>query len=164
MKFLRGQPDWKKRIEALVPEDVRLGADKLVGTLEVMTPRDPESYILCPGGKLIYDSYIADDGSCCSATHTGTWSVASGDLVVNWTKSCSGVSSGEKVHSAGGCDEFEVCSEKICGPYADVEFAEMILVQREELAAMQTRKTRELFDDGEARVTAFKGAPPFECK
>jgi hypothetical protein len=164
MKFLRSQPDWKKRIEALVPEDVRLGADKLVGTLEVMTPRDPESYTVCANGKLIFDTHIADDGSCCSATHTGTWSLETGDLVVNWKETCSGVGSGEIEHSAGGCDQRAVCSEKICSPYTDVEYAEMILVQREELAAMKKRKTRELFDDGEARVTPFEGAEPDACK
>ncbi len=162
MKFLRAQPDWKKRIEALVPEDVRLGADKLVGTLEVMTPRDPESYTLCEDGKVVFESYVASDGSCCGATHTGTWSVKTGDLVVDWKETCTSSASGELVIATGACDQFDTCSEQVCAPAT--EMGKYILVQREELAAMKKRKGRELIDDGEARVTPFKGAAPDACK
>ncbi len=162
MKFLRGQADWKKRIEALVPEDVRLGTDKFVGTLEVMTPRDPESYTLCKNGKLVFESYVSNDGSCCGATHTGTWSLDSGDLVVKWEESCSSSGSGELVVATGACDQFDTCSEAVCGPSTDM--GETTLVQREELAAMQKRKSRELVEDGMARVTPFKGEEPDVCK
>ena len=162
MKFLRSQPDWKERINALVPEEVRLGADKLVGTLEVMTPRDSERYTLCADGKLVYDSYVGDDGSCCGATHTGTWSVKSGDLVVDWTESCSASGIGEVVMSTGACDQFDSCSKKVCAP--DSEMGKMILVQREQLAEMHKRKTGELIEDGSAMVTPFEGAAPDVCK
>lgn len=162
MEFLRSQPDWKERINALVPEEVRLGTDKFVGTLEVMTPRDSESYTLCPSGKLVYDSYVGTDGSCCGATHTGTWSVESGDLVVDWTESCSASGSGEVVMSTGACDQYDSCTKKVCGP--DDEMGKMILVQREELALMQKRKVDEIIEDGSAMVTPFKGDAPGVCK
>ncbi len=162
MEFLRSQPDWKERINALVPEEVRLGSDKLVGTLEIMTPRDAESYTLCANGKLVYESYVGTDGSCCGATHTGTWSLKSGDLVVDWTDSCSASGEGEVVMSTGICDQYDSCTKKVCGP--DTEMGKMILVQREELAVMQKRKANEIIEDGEAMVTPFKGAAPAACK
>ena len=162
MEFLRSQPDWKERINALVPEDVRLGADTLVGTLEIMTPRDSESYTLCANGKLVYESYVATDGSCCGATHTGTWSMDSGDLVVDWTDSCSASGVGEAVMATGICEQYDSCTKKVCGP--DDEMGKMILVQREELAVMQKRKASDIIEDGEAMVTPFKDATPDVCK
>lgn len=164
MKFLRSQPDWKKRIEALVPEEVRIGKDKYVGTLEVMTPRDPESYILCSNGKLIFDSYVASDGSCCGATYKGTWSVDSGDLVVNWQETCSSKASGELEVATGACDQYDTCSDKVCAPYDEGGGEKMILLQREELAEMHKRKGAEPVEDGEARVVPFEGAEPDVCK
>tara|TARA_R110002096_G_scaffold401386_5_gene598261 strand:- start:15213 stop:16343 length:1131 start_codon:yes stop_codon:yes gene_type:complete len=162
MKFLRSQPDWKKRIEALVPPEVRLSSDKFVGNLEVMTPRDPELYTLCASGKVHYKSDIANDGSCCGSVSTGTWSVETGDLVVTWKETCSSSATGEKKEMGGGCDYFEGCGEAVCAP--ETEMGTYVLVQREELAKMKNKKNLDSAYDGEAMLTKFAGSEPDACK
>jgi hypothetical protein len=162
MKFLRSQPDWKKRIEALVPPEVRLSSEKFVGNLEVMTPRDPELYTLCSNGTAHYASHIALDSSCCGSNYTGTWSVESGDLVVSWKESCTRPGVDKTEMFAGECAIHKSCGEEVCGP--DTEMGTQILVQREELAKMKKNKNLDNADDGEAMLTGFKGSEPDVCK
>jgi len=133
MEFLRSQPDWKGKITALIPVDVKLNVSSVSGHLQLPGPRLDNIFILCPSGKYINNGdVIPSDGSCCEAEVSGRWELINGDLFITKEKICESLGVGPV--RPGGCGG-ACCIHESCGPVkcSSVRGKNTFLLQKSEL-------------------------------